>query len=138
MLKRIIIKHKEIIKYLVFGVLTTLVSILSYCVLTVTFLDPEKAVQLQAANVISWILSVTFAYITNKLFVFNSHGNFLKEAVKFYSSRLGTLGCEILLMYLLVTVIGLSDLPVKIFVQFLVIVANYVISKLIVFKEGKK
>ena len=138
MLKRLLNKYKEIILYLVFGVLTTVVSIASYYICTKTFLDPNSGFQIQIANVISWILSVTFAYITNKLFVFESRGNVFKEAVKFYASRLSTLACEMVLMYLLVTVMHFGDLPVKIFVQFVVIAANYVLSKLVVFKEENK
>ena len=138
MLKRLLNKYKEIILYLVFGVLTTVVSIASYYICTKTFLDPKDGFQIQVANVISWILSVTFAYITNKLFVFESHGNVFKEAFKFYASRLSTLACDMALMYLLVTVMHFGDLPVKIFVQFVVIAANYVLSKLVVFKEENK
>lgn len=134
----LVIKYKEIIMYLVFGVLTTVVSIASYYACTLLFLNPQNPIELQAANVISWIISVTFAYITNKLFVFESHGNIVREAISFYTARLGTLGCELILMYVFVSLLGLSDLPVKIAVQFVVIAANYVLSKLIVFKEKNK
>lgn len=127
-------KYKEIIMYLVFGVLTTVVSLATYYICTTTFLNPDKPVELQMANIISWIFSVSFAYITNKIFVFKSHGNVVREILKFFSSRGGTLVCEMILMYLLVTAMRLPDLPVKIVVQFIVIVANYVLSKLIVFK----
>jgi len=88
--------------------------------------------------VISWVLSVSFAYVTNKLFVFESHGSILKEVVKFASSRLGTLAMEMILMYLLVTVLNFNDSICKISVQFVVIVANYILSKLLVFKEENK
>jgi len=135
---KLFVKYKEIAMYLIFGVLTTVVSIGTYYLCTKLFLDAKNPIELQAANIISWIVSVTFAYVTNKLFVFESKGNILKEAVKFYSSRLGTLGLEIVLMYILVTVLKLSDLPVKIAVQFIVIAANYVLSKLLVFKEKNK
>lgn len=131
-------KYREIVMYLVFGVLTTLVSIVSYYIFTNTFLNTENAIQLQTANVLSWILSVTFAYVTNKFFVFKSQGNIVKEAVKFYSSRIGTLVFEMVAMYLLVTVLKLSDLLSKVFVQFAVIVLNYVLSKLIIFREKNK
>ena len=124
--------------YLIFGVLTTAVSIATYYACTKLIFSPQNPVELQAANVVSWIISVTFAYVTNRLFVFKTCGGFVKEAIKFFSSRLGTLGLEIILMYLLVTLLKLSDLPVKIAVQFVVIAANYVLSKLIVFKEKNK
>ena len=134
----LISKYKEIILYLIFGVLTTVVSIASYYLCTVLILNPENPIELQAANVISWILSVSFAYVTNKLFVFESHGNIVKEIIKFATARIGTLLGEMVLMYLLVSVLEFSDLPVKIAVQFVVIVANYVLSKLLVFKEEKQ
>ena len=137
MLKELINKHIQIIKYLIFGALTTVVSILSYYLCTKFFLSPKVPLELQVANIVSWILSVTFAYATNKLFVFESHGEILKEALKFYCSRLGTLGCEIALMYVLVTIMKFHDLPVKILVQFVVIVANYIISKFLIFKVKK-
>lgn len=62
-------KYKEIINYLIFGVLTTVVSLVVYYGCVLTFLDPESAWQLQAANVISWIAAVTFAYFTNRKYV---------------------------------------------------------------------
>jgi len=134
----IIKKNKEIIMYLIFGVLTTVISIVSYFLCTTLFLDPKNPLELQIANVISWVLSVSFAYVTNKLFVFESHGSILKEVVKFASSRLGTLAMEMILMYLLVTVLNFNDSICKISVQFVVIVANYILSKLLVFKEENK
>lgn len=135
---QLLAKYKEFILYLIFGVLTTAVSIATYYACTKLVFNPQNPVELQAANVVSWVVSVTFAYVTNKIFVFKSHSGFLKEAIKFYSSRLGTLGLEIVLMYFLVTLLKLSDLPVKTAVQFVVIAANYVLSKLIVFKEKNK
>ena len=59
-------KYEEIINYLIIGVLTTIVSLISYYALTYTILDASKALELQVANVISWIVSVTFAYFTNR------------------------------------------------------------------------
>ena len=65
-------KREEIINYLIVGVLTTVVSLLSYYILVFTILNPNNAIQLQLANIISWILAVLFAYITNRMFVFES------------------------------------------------------------------
>ena len=59
-------KYKEIIRYLIVGVLTTVVSLASYYLCVYTILDPDSPLQLQAANVISWIAAVTFAYFTNR------------------------------------------------------------------------
>ena len=67
-----LITNREIISYLIVGILTTIVSLAVYYGCVATFLNPNDAVQLQAANVISWIASVTFAYFTNRKFVFQS------------------------------------------------------------------
>ena len=69
---------KEVIMYLIFGVLTTIVSLAVYYVLIFTLLNPENAIQLQIANILSWIAGVAFAYVTNRKFVFES-----KEKNKF-------------------------------------------------------
>ena len=80
-------KYEEIINYLIVGVLTTVVSLAIYYGSVLTFLDPENAIQLQIANVISWIGAVAFAYVTNRKFVFKSHSkNRLSEAAKFVLS----------------------------------------------------
>lgn len=129
-------KYKEIINYLIFGVLTTLISLATYYALTFTVLNADKALELQIANVVSWITSVTFAYFTNRSFVFESKEKLsLKEAFSFYMSRVSTLLLDMGLMYLLVTVLSFNDKLVKIIVQVVVIVLNYVLSKFIVFKK---
>ena len=132
-------KHKEIVNYLIVGVLTTVVSLVVYYSLTLTVLDPEKAVQLQAANVISWIAAVVFAYFTNRRFVFESRSqNMLKEAAAFFAARLSTLVLDMALMFLLVTLLKCNDKIAKLVVQAAVIVANYVLSKFLVFKKKEK
>ena len=65
-------KKKEIINYLIVGVLTTFISIGVYYILTITILDPNNEFELQIANVISWIIAIIFAYITNRKYVFES------------------------------------------------------------------
>ena len=132
-------KHKEIVNYLIVGVLTTAVSLVVYYGLTLTVLDPEKAVQLQAANMISWIAAVVFAYFTNRRFVFESRSqNMLKEAAAFFAARLSTLVLDMALMFLLVTLLKCNDKIAKLVVQAAVIVANYVLSKFLVFKKKEK
>ena len=132
-------KHREIVNYLIVGVLTTAVSLVVYYGLTLTVLDPEKAVQLQAANVISWIAAVVFAYFTNRRFVFESRSqNMLKEAAAFFAARLSTLVLDMALMFLLVTLLKCNDKIAKLVVQAAVIVANYVLSKFLVFKKKEK
>lgn len=135
-IKNLIKKYHEVIMYLIFGVLTTLVSLLSYFILTSTILDSSVNLEMQIANIISWILSVTFAYFTNRSLVFNSKNkNKLKEAVSFYGSRVVTLVMEIVIMFIGVTLLHFNDKLVKILAQVIVIVSNYIISKLVVFKK---
>lgn len=65
-------KNQEIINYLIVGILTTLVSLLTYYICVIAFLESKDAFELQIANIISWVCAVLFAYITNKVFVFKS------------------------------------------------------------------
>ena len=135
MIKNIYLKYKEIINYLIFGILTTIVSLLTYYLLVFTILNPNNAIELQIANIISWITCVTFAYITNRKYVFNSKDkNILKEIIKFYSSRLTTLFLDMIIMFIFVTKLELNDKIIKIIVQVLIIVLNYILSKILVFK----
>ena len=129
-------KYKEIVNYLIVGGLTTVVSLGVYYGCVLTILDPEVAVQLQAANIISWIAAVTFAYFTNRKFVFESKNeNKLKEAAAFYGSRVTTLLVDMGCMFLMVTLFGWNDKIAKLIVQVIVTVANYVLSKFIVFRK---
>lgn len=129
-------KYKEIINYLTVGVLTTVVSLAVYYICVITFLDPQNAIELQIANVISWIVAVTFAYITNRKFVFESKNpDMLKEASAFAGARIVTLLMDMFCMFIMVTCMGLSDKIAKLMVQVIVIVANYVFSKIFVFRK---
>lgn len=129
-------KYKEIILYLIFGVLTTVVSLVSYYLLTLTILNPNNGIQLQIANIISWILSVAFAYITNRKYVFESKSDkILSEISSFVGGRVATLLMDMLIMFIFVTILHLNDKLFKLISQVVVIVANYIISKLFVFKK---
>lgn len=135
-IKECYLRYKEIINYLIMGVLTTVVSLISYYACVLTFLNPNDAVQLQAANVISWVISATFAYLTNRRFVFESKNqNIIKEASAFYLSRLGTLLMDMLIMFMAVTVFRMNDKIAKLIVQVAVVTANYVLSKFFVFQK---
>lgn len=135
-IKELYLKYKEVINYLIFGVLTTIVSLVVYYISVYTFLNPENALQLQIANVISWIAGVTFAYFTNRKYVFESKTeNKVTEAGKFVFARLTTLILDMLIMWLGVTVLLLNDKIFKIISQVVVIVLNYVLSKVFVFKK---
>lgn len=139
-IKELYIKYKELINYLIFGVLTTIVSLATKYLLLFTILDAENGIQLQIAVVASWIVACTFAYITNRIWVFESKSKkIIKEAAKFYVSRLATLGLEMLIMFIFVTALGLNThmwvIVWTIFAQVVIIIGNYVLSKLIVFKN---
>ena len=129
-------KHREALLYLFFGGLTTLVSILSFWLFTAGLGLNELV-----ANVLSWILAVLFAYLTNARWVFDarpqSAGERLGQLLRFYAGRLATLGVEELLLWIFITRLGLPAMLVKIAAQVVVIVLNFVISKLLVFKKEK-
>ncbi|MBR1413336.1 MAG: O-antigen ligase family protein [Bacilli bacterium] len=136
MIKKYYKKYQEIINYLVVGGLTTVVSILSYYICVHTFLDATHATELQIANIISWICAVLFAYVTNRIFVFKSkNNNKLKEFTSFVSARVLTLLMDMVIMYICVTLMQMNDLVAKLIVQVVVTIANYVFSKIFVFKK---
>ena len=131
-------KNQEIINYLIVGFLTTLVSLITYYIITKIFLNPKNATELQLANIISWITSVIFAYITNRKYVFKSKNKkVLKECTTFITSRILTLILDMVAMFLIVTIFKYNDKIGKLISQILVIIGNYIISKLLVFKDDK-
>ena len=122
--------------YLIIGVLTTLVSLGSYYLITLRLLNPNVPLELAVANIVSWICAVTFAYFTNRIFVFKSKNkNKFKEASKFYLSRIFTLLLDILIMFLMVNLLNINDRISKVVVQIIVTIGNYIISKFFVFKS---
>lgn len=129
-------KYKEVISYLIFGVLTTVVSLAVYYLSVFTFLNPNNAFELQIANIISWIVGVCFAYFTNRKYVFESkEKNKLKEASKFVLARVVTLIMDMIIMWIGVTLLHRNDKIIKLISQVVIIVSNYVFSKIFVFKK---
>ena len=129
-------RYREPILYVVFGVLTTLVSFVSYWI----FVDLFR-VHYMAATVLSWIVSVTFAYATNRRWVFESRAHGLRaiclEAARFYACRLFSGVLEMGLMYGGVDLLHINDKVVKLAANGIVIVTNYVLSKWIVFRKKR-
>ncbi|MEQ8155605.1 MAG: GtrA family protein [Clostridiaceae bacterium] len=124
----------EKLLYLIFGVLTTLVNIATYWIFT-------KLLKFDyiSASVIAWIIAVVFAYVTNKIYVFNSR-NFnamiiFKEAVSFFAFRALSLLVDLFTMFLLVEKIQINDIYAKVAANVIVIILNYFSSKLFVFKN---
>lgn len=129
-------KYKEALLYLFFGVCTTLVNLVTKWILLLTVIDSSNAIQLQVAIIISWIVSVLFAYVTNRKYVFESKSkSIFKEISSFFGSRVLTLILEMVIMYIFVTALNFNVYLFTIISQVLVIVLNYVFSKLFVFKK---
>lgn len=130
-------KYKEIILYLVFGVLTTIVNILTYII----FANVLK-VDYLISNLIAWILSVLFAYITNKFYVFESKNNEKKtiffEIISFFSFRVLSGIIDMTLMYLFVSILIFNDSLMKIITNIIVVILNYIFSKLFIFNKKDK
>lgn len=127
-------KNEEIWNYLIVGFLTTIVSIGSYAL----FARIMKISYIYS-NVFSWVAAVLFAYFANRIFVFHSNeNNKIKEFLKFTTSRLATLLIDTLCMILLIEICKINDMISKIIVQFIIVILNYVLSKLLVFKPNKK
>lgn len=139
MIKEVYKKYEEIIRYLVVGVLTTIVSLATYFICVHTFLDATNGVEIQIANIISWLFAVAFAYITNRIFVFKSKSkNYLKEITSFCASRVLTLLMDMAIMFIFVTLLKGSDTIGKLISQVVVTIANYIFSKLFVFVKKEK
>ena len=126
--------NKETILYLVFGILTTAINI-AVCGLLSDILKWD----IYLSNTIAWILSVIFAFVTNKIFVFNSKSTdkkvLLKETVFFLIARLISLGFDMLVVWLMAYIWGINVLIVKIISNIIVIIMNYIFSKLFIFNN---
>jgi putative flippase GtrA len=134
--------NPEVWNYLIVGGLTTVLSITVKLLLLKTVFDQTDGLQLQLAEIVSWIIAVLFAYVTNRIFVFKSKSkNIIKELINFTSGRVFTQLIQMLIMFIFVTLLTLnSDTWVLIFTlicQVMQIVLNYIISKLFVFKKGE-
>lgn len=135
---RILKKYEEIIRYLLISACTITVSLVSYYLLISFVFNSQNAFQLQITNIISWALSVSFAFITNKIFVFRTKGKgILFEAIKFYESRLLTLLIDVSFMFIMVTLLKTNDKIVKLSLQLIIFILNYLFSKFIVFTKNK-
>lgn len=125
--------NSEGIKYIIFGILTTFVNILSYLALN------KIGILYIISNSIAFILSIIFAFITNKIYVFNSKtlklNDVIREGVTFLCSRLATFVIDTVLMILLIEMLSINDFIAKCIVNIIVIIINYILSKFIVFKE---
>lgn len=136
--KKLYKKYKEIINYLIIGVLTTLVSLVSFYLVRIFIFKSNTQIDIQIANIISWFFAVFFAFVTNKKFVFESCAKGrekVKEMIKFYLSRVTTLIIDMGTMWFLTSPLDINDKVAKIIVQFIIVVLNYIFSKIFVFKK---
>lgn len=136
-------KNKEMLMYLFFGVLTTVVSFLTAGISKWIFESAGcgKGFVSISSSVISWICAVTFAYITNRIWVFTSNAetkkDILGEAASFYGGRLFTLLVETVMMWIGYSLLSINYWVTKIIANVVVLILNYIISKIFVFKENK-
>lgn len=126
-------KFREVLMYLFFGGLTTVVNIVSFYILR------KLSVEVYVSNIIAWLIAVIFAFITNKLFVFESRGKSKKEnareLISFFGFRILSLGFDMGSMFLLIDILHVGEMISKILANILVIILNYIFSKLFIFKK---
>ncbi len=131
-IKALIEKNKEIILYLVFGVLTTAVNYISYLLLAPFF---TKTV---IPTVIAWILSVIFAYVTNRIFVFCSDAKgeeIIREIIAFFGARVFSGVLDVAIMWLFADTLCFNDKLIKILSNVIVVILNYIAGKWFVFRK---
>lgn len=136
-------EHKEGMRYLIFGAFTTVVNILvaafTYYILFARF---SESIKVNLSTVVAIIVAWIFAYITNKMYVFDSKTTsireLLKEIVSFVGCRILTAIVEIVMMNIFVTKLEWNYMITKIIVNIIVIILNYIFSKLFIFKNGKE
>lgn len=126
--------YKAVILYLVFGGITTIVNILTYAI-CFKVLGMENVV----ANIIAWLFAVIIAYITNKIWVFESKSldikKLLYELISFFGCRIITGIVDLIIMYIAVDEMQLNAIVMKIIANIVVIVSNYLASKYLIFKK---
>lgn len=127
-------KNKEMLLYLFFGGLSFIVSVATYA-----FFNMSLGLSVLLANVLSWIITVMFAFLTNRVWVFEAPTKTLKDftaqMISFYSGRIVTLVIEEAILVLFIDMLGFGSIAVKIVAQIVVILLNYVISKVFIFKK---
>lgn len=137
-------KNKEMLLYLFFGALTTAVSFITMGIpqWLLEKAGVSEGVAIVPSNIISWICAVTFAYVTNRIWVFESRASgkkeIISEASAFYGGRLLTLVVETLMMWVGVSLLGANKWIMKVIASVVVLILNYIISKLFVFKGKTK
>ena len=129
-------KYKEGLLYLFFGGCTTLINIISFIIFR------QFKLSVDVSNVIAWLIAVIFAFITNKLFVFDSRNTdrktVMKETISFLIARVISLGIDTGLLHLMIDFMKIHEVIAKVISNIVVIFVNYIFSKLFIFKKEKK
>lgn len=137
-MRRLWEKYKDVTAYLFFGVCTTLVNIAVYWICA-----HSLNIGIMPSTIIAWVTAVLFAYLTNRKWVFHSEAysskEILREILAFFSCRITTGVIDWLMMYIFVDCLHINDVFIKAVANIIVIVLNYIASKLLIFqKRGKK
>lgn len=130
-------EHVEGMRYLIFGALSTVVNVVVFVIL-----NSKLKLSIEVSNTIAWIISVIFAYVTNKLYVFkaqnDSRKDFFREIISFFGSRVFTLVVETILLKIFIEKLGFNSTIMKILTNVIVIILNYVLSKIVIFKKSEE
>ena len=136
MINKLFFKYKEIILYIFFGAGTTFINIAVYFICS--YLLKMGTV---FSTIVAWILSVAFAYITNRIYVFQSKTRVIRkvilEIISFVNTRLITGLLDLLVMFLFVDILHCNDMLIKVSSNVIVIILNYIASKKIIFRKGR-
>ncbi len=134
-IKELFIKYREIIVYIIFGVLTTAVSFVSY------YLFLYFGMYYIVAQVVSWVLAVAFSFVVNKIFVFEDKRMapyaLFRQVWQFVAVRIASGVVEIVLLWLMVDILLIGEGIAKIPVSVLTVIINYIASKLFIFKKSR-
>lgn len=136
MIRKLMEKYRDVIPYLVFGILTTIVNIVAYWLCA-----HPLHLGIMVSTVIAWVLSVLFAYVTNRKWVFHSEAAgaaIIREILSFYGARLATGLLDMLFMFIFAERLGLNDTVIKICSNVVVVILNYIFSKFLIFRHEEK
>lgn len=131
-------KYREIIIYVIVGGLTTVVNFVVFYLCKIT-ISTDTVLRMNVSNFIAWVIAVLFAFVANKLYVFNSKSLektvVLKEFSGFVAARVFSLGAEVVIMNVGILLLMIPDMICKLFAQVVIVVMNYFFSKFIIFKK---
>ena len=135
-IRNLLIKYRDIIAYLFFGGCTTVVNIVAYWAAAY-----PMNLGTVPSSVLAWVAAVIFAYVTNRKWVFRSQAvtrqEIAREVTSFFGCRLATGVVDWVVMFVFVDLLHFNDMIIKIFANVVVVILNYVASKLLIFKNKK-